>query len=254
MASPLALGRRLPAARARIFAFAHAGGGASAFSRLRAALAEHDVELCPLQPAGRENRWDDAPSPSVEAMAREFADAIGGLAELPFALLGHSFGGLVAYVTASVLHQRGLAPMHFIASGSVAPQTRREATDHLDSGAFRRRMLDLGGIPEAILENQDLYAMFEVGIRHDMRLGNAVRLPQGYILPCPVTVYCGNKDRAAPPQSAGAWQRFATGAIRRRIFDGGHFFLYSQSERVVTALVHDIDYKSGSSLFSRAFL
>jgi surfactin synthase thioesterase subunit len=242
MPTPLALHRPLATARARIFAFPHAGGGASAFTRLRAALAAHDVELCPLQPAGRENRWGDAPSESVEAMALEFADAIGGLPSLPFALLGHSFGGLVAYATASVLQARGHVASHFIASGSAAPQTEREAIDHLDKAAFRQKMLGLGGIPDLILQDEDLYAMFEAGIRHDMRLGSAAAArSSGFVLSCPVTVYCGSEDRAASPASAGAWQKVASRPIGLRVFEGGHFFLYADPERTAAGLMEDLN-------------
>jgi medium-chain acyl-[acyl-carrier-protein] hydrolase len=237
----LSLYRPLADARYRIFAFPHAGGGASAFLKLRTALAIHKVELCPLQPPGRENRSADPAHRRIEDLAHEFSTAIESLPALPSAFLGHSLGGLVAYVTLCLLRQRkAVLPVHLAVSGSLSPALRQAASTPLSPGALRERILALGGIPDAILADPELFGMFEAIIIDDIAMGDAYCYSPAAPLSCSVTVYCGNSDQAAPQSLALAWQAITTQQLHIRTFEGGHFFLYADPERTAAALVEDL--------------
>ncbi len=237
----LSLYRPLAGAQYRIFAFPHAGGGASAFMKLRNALAIHQVDLCPLQPPGRENRSCDPAHTTIEDLADEFALAIASLPSLPSAFLGHSLGGLVAYVTLCLLRERGAElPFHLTVSGSLSPALRNAAAEPLQPREMRERILSLGGIPDTILADPELFNMFEAIITADILMGDAYRHVPAAPFSCPVTVYSGDADRAAPLIHAEAWQTVTTQPLRMRTFDGGHFFLYADPGRTAAALVDDL--------------
>lgn len=239
----LSLYRPLAGATARLAAFPHAGGGASAFRGLASALAARGVELCPLQAPGRENRSGQPFHRTAEAMAAEFADALGALPPLPTAYLGHSLGGLVAYLAARLRAADGAPPSHLVASASLPPQLRPArggACDRPATTTFRDRILALGGIPEAIAADPELFAIFEPVIRADFDVAGRYVHRTAEPLPCPITVYSGSADRAAPPVAADAWQELTARPLGRRIFEGGHFFLYQRPEAVAAALVEDV--------------
>lgn len=236
----LSLYRPLAGARARIVAFPHAGGGASAFIKLRTALAAHQVELCPLQPPGRENRSRAPAHTDIEAMACEFATAVDSLAPLPTAFLGHSLGGLVAYLTARHLAGTPSAPAQLVVSGSLAPDLRTAPDPQTPCRSDRERVLALGGIPDAILADPDLLDMFTALIIADIRMGEAYRHRPSAPLSCPIIVYSGSGDRAALPELAPAWQRFTAQRFSTRSFAGGHFFLYADPDQTADALLADL--------------
>src|SRR6266536_1772873 len=90
-------GRRLrPSACVRIFCLPYAGGGASAYRTWVNELPAH-IEVVPVQPPGREDRYTEEPF-------RRMADMVDGLihslqplmVDMPFAFFGHSLGGIVA--------------------------------------------------------------------------------------------------------------------------------------------------------------
>src|SRR5688572_21943118 len=81
-------------ARLRLFCLPYAGGGASAFRLWPPALAP-EVEVCPIQLPGRENRLLETPFTDVSALVAALATALEPAVDRPFALFGHSLGALI---------------------------------------------------------------------------------------------------------------------------------------------------------------
>ncbi len=233
----LTLYRPLEAATQRLVTFAHAGGGASAFGKMKAALAPAGIEVCALQAPGHENRSSDPFAPKVQDLAQEFAEAIGTLPPLPTSYLGHSMGGLVAFLTAQII-----PPQRLIASASASPATRLYplSTHALPDAAFRERLFAMGGVPRQIRENPSFFAMYEGALRADYKLFDTYVYADEPKLTCPVHVYYGDADKAVSAQSAEAWQLVSQPKIKLRRFTGGHFFLYKDLETVTTALKEDL--------------
>ena len=61
-----------PGARVRLFCLPFAGGGASVY-RLWGATLPSWIEVCPIQPPGREDRYREPPFTSLTALARTAA-------------------------------------------------------------------------------------------------------------------------------------------------------------------------------------
>jgi len=233
----LSLYKPLENAERRIVAFSHAGGAGSAFAKLRLALAPFKIELCALQSPGRENRTREPFAQSLHDLAEEFAGAITKLPPLPTTYLGHSMGGLAAFLTAQIA-----PPERLIASASVSPARRTYplSTHNLPDAAFRERLFSMGGVPREIRENPSFFAMFEAALRADYRLFDTYVYGDEPPLSCPIHAYCGTTDKAVSTQGVAAWQLVAQSKIQIRKFDGGHFFLYQQLDRVVACLREDL--------------
>jgi len=86
-----------PSARMRLFCFPYAGAGGSAYFAWTRALAHLPIEVCAVQPPGRENRLAELPYTVMEPLAAGAAAAIRESADRPYALFGHSMGALVAF-------------------------------------------------------------------------------------------------------------------------------------------------------------
>jgi thioesterase domain-containing protein len=96
------------------------GGDTLGFRDLAVALGA-DQPVFGLQPMGLDGTL--APHNSVEALARAFIEAMHALGHRgPYALLGHSFGGWVAFEMAAQLQAQGEKVSMLVMLDSIAPQ------------------------------------------------------------------------------------------------------------------------------------
>ena len=95
----------------RLICFPYAGGGPSLFRGWPLELSQQ-VEVCAVQRPGREARMKEPPIGDLRRLVVELADAIEPSLDRPFALFGHSVGGLVAFEFARELRRRyGIEPV-----------------------------------------------------------------------------------------------------------------------------------------------
>src|SRR5947209_1163476 len=112
-----------PAARVRLVCLPFAGGGASTF-RIWPNHLPLTVEVCAVQPPGRETRFSEPAFRWLPAYVSGLADVLGQLPGLPLAVYGHSMGALVGFELARELRRRGRSqPARLIVGGRAAPDT-----------------------------------------------------------------------------------------------------------------------------------
>jgi medium-chain acyl-[acyl-carrier-protein] hydrolase len=225
-----------PDAIMRLFCFPYAGVGAAVYRAWPGHLPQ-GVEVCAVQPPGREGRLREAPLTSF----RDLVDAaVGGLRayfDRPFALFGHSMGALLAFEVARALVARGeVPPVHLFVSGRRAPHlpAPHAAITHLGHDAFVaevRRRYD--GIPEEVLRNPDLMELLVPTLRADMMALEGYTHVAGAPLECPITAYGGSDDPEATEPEIAAWAPYSRAAFRYRILPGNHFFI--QASRAAVA-------------------
>src|SRR5215470_223095 len=95
-----------PDAALRFFCFPYAGGTAGSFYGWEADLPT-DVELCPVQLPGRENRLSEAPLTRMVDVVRKLGQVLPPLLDRPFAFFGHSMGARIAFEVARHLRSLG---------------------------------------------------------------------------------------------------------------------------------------------------
>ena len=91
-------GKRKENCRHRIFCLPYAGSGASLYSVWDSFFGD-DIEICPVQLPGRENRRREPLCSDIQETAGSIAEVIAGMADVPFSVFGYSMGGVIAYET-----------------------------------------------------------------------------------------------------------------------------------------------------------
>jgi medium-chain acyl-[acyl-carrier-protein] hydrolase len=220
----------------RLFCFPYAGAGGSVY-RLWPSHLPETVELCAMQLPGREGRLRETPFTSFRDLVEAAIGGLGPYCDRPFALFGHSMGGLLAFEVARALRARGEAPpVHLFVSGQRAPHlpSRHAPMTHLGHDAFvaeiRRRY---NGIPEEVFRSPDLMELLVPTLRADMTALEGYTHVAGLPLECPITAYGGSVDPEATEPEIAAWAPYSRAAFRYRILPGNHFFL--QTSRATVA-------------------
>ncbi len=238
----LAYHRPLPQARLRLFVFHHAGGAASAFRPWAARLQPYEIELCPVQLPGREARINEQPYRDLKPLVEQLGKVLTPYTDLPFALLGHSMGGLIAFYLAQHFQQRARHPQRLIVSAATPPRGGQpQAPIHqLPDGAFLAEVGRFNGLPAELLQNRELLALHLPTLRADFALCERASALHAAVLHCPLSVYTGLHDHTMGEQVVEQWRQQTIGPVRVRKFPGDHFFLFKQPALVTRALVQDL--------------
>lgn len=224
----------------------HAGGSAALYRDWQRRMPQ-TVRILALElPGHGAQRAMPAPRTWPEAVAA--IDAICAARvdpQLPFALFGHSMGALLGLELLHARRARGAAEaLWFGASAAAAPSLRRLEPEwlHCTREAMQRRLRELGGTPQALLDDADFIELVMPVLRADFHLcgiypshyASQRRLP----LSCPIDVFFGREDTAtALGQVRREWCRETRAACDEYGFAGGHFYLDEAPDALIETVV-----------------
>ncbi|NUR31628.1 MAG: thioesterase, partial [Catenulispora sp.] len=199
-----------PAAEAadiRLFVLPHAGSGPARY--LAWADRLEGVDLVGVCLPGHERRVAEAPMRRVADIVDALADAMAPHVDRPFALFGHSFGGLLAFEAARRLEADSAWPLHVFISGTAAESSRMTETSitTLPDPAFLAHVRTLGGLDPDVLAHPDLIDLVLPALRADYEASEAHSPDPAAFLTAPITALGGLHDPAAPPGALIAWGR-----------------------------------------------
>jgi len=225
-------------ARFRLFCFPFAGSGPRVYQGWDDWL-EPELELFGVRLPGRENRLREAAYSDWETLLEETAAVLEPWLDRPFALFGHSFGAQIAFQLAARWCDRPERRLRLVGVSACAPPHRsssRPGLSRLDRKHFFERLARGGGVPVEALANEEFKRLFEPTLRADIALAEAWQdLPRARVT-VPVAAFAGTQDIMAPPEAMREWAHYAEGGFSFAEFDGGHFFLRDQPDRLVEAI------------------
>jgi medium-chain acyl-[acyl-carrier-protein] hydrolase len=211
----------------RLLCFPHAGGGPAAFFPW-IALLQPEIECVSLQYPGRGQRFREKPLTSISDLVGEITARIAEMADKPFALYGHSLGGLVAFELTRSLRRLGApAPRHLFIGASRPPHLGPllPAIHALPQDEFVAALqARYGGIPAAIFKDREVMDLFTAPMRADFTAYELYRLLPEAPVGVPITAFAATEDYAATPSSMEEWSRHTAGEFDLKILPGGHFF------------------------------
>jgi medium-chain acyl-[acyl-carrier-protein] hydrolase len=216
----------------------YAGGSAAAYSRwerkLGAGVGVRAVEL-----PGRGRRIREAPLTSSEALVEQLLiDLAADLEQGPFALFGHSMGGLLAFQLTHALVDRGLpGPQRLVLSAARAPGRTAPVKLHaLPDEELIETLGHLSGAPAEALAHEDLMEVMLPVVRADLKLAETWSFDPAGPLSVPVALLGGLRDPLASPAELERWRPYFAGEVERRSYPGDHFYLLQEEE----ALLRDV--------------
>lgn len=227
-----------PHARLRLFCFPYAGSGASSF-RGWAQQLPVDVELCIVQLPGRENRLRDQLFTEMDRLLPALEEALTLHLSTPFACFGYSLGSLISFEWVRYLRRQGHPlPLHLLVGGRRAPHlpASHPPISHLPEAEFVAGLRRFEGIPEMVLQSEELMQLFLPTLRADFRIHEEYLHTDEPPLPCPIAVFGGLADGETTPESLDAWRLHTMGEFSVQMFPGGHFFLHPEQSALLLAV------------------
>jgi surfactin synthase thioesterase subunit len=221
----------------RLICFPHAGGSASFYLPVSAALTSR-AEVLAVQYPGRQDRLREPAIDSVSALADQVHAAVRELPERRSVFFGHSMGAVVAFEVARRLEAAGEpTPERLVLSGRRAPSTTRDERVHRsgDSGLVRR-LIELDGTDGSLLDDPEVLAMILPALRADYRAIETYRPVAHVSVGIPVSVFTGDADPMTTAAEAAAWRAHGTAGVEVVTFPGGHFYLTERPAAVLAAL------------------
>lgn len=228
-----------PGSRVRLVCFPHAGGSASYFHPVSAALAP-SVRVEAIQYPGRQDRHSERCVDRIGDLAGLICQvlAAAGGGDVPVAYFGHSMGAVLAFEVARLIEaQGGAAPALIFASGRRAPGTLRDESVHKrDNAGVIAEMRSLGGTDSRVLGDPELLEMVLPAMRADYRAIETYRCEPGAVVSVPIVVLTGDNDPKTTLDEARAWEQHTTAGTELRVFPGGHFYLEKEAGAVIATI------------------
>lgn len=242
LASWVVIPKPVPSARLRLFCFPYAGGGASIFYAWPRSLPP-EVEVCAVQLPGRESRLAERAYGNLAELVDKLAEVLTPYMDRPFAMFGHSNGGLMAYELTRRLRRDGRRlPVHLFVSGRPAPQVQlsHNPIHALPEAEFLQELRRFNGTPEEILQNPEIMELISPTVRADFALGETYHYTPEPPLSLPLSAYGGELDAEVPAWQVEAWREQTAAEFRLRMFPGDHFFLNSDRDLVLAELGREL--------------
>lgn len=218
-------------------------GGASAtmYERWRSRLPRW-IHLLPVELPGRGAR-------AAEPFSRDFDDLVDQLCleharvlERPYALFGHSMGGLLAYGMAARLQQwHKRLPLMLFASASPSPSSDSWRFPGRDNDeVLIRDLRHYGGAPDEVFECPEMLRLAVDALAADFVICNSFRYRGAAQLRVPLRILAGRDDEIRQEHLA-TWRNESSASFALYWFDGGHFYLRPRECDVVRVIEQELN-------------
>ena len=221
----------------KLFCLPYSGASAMFYSPWRRKLPEW-LMVRPLELPGRGMRMGEPLQTDIAALAARLADEIADELDTPYALLGHSLGGLLAFELVHALRTRGLpAPLALFVSATAGP-ARRDVSDYAvekSDAQLLDRLRELRGTSESALANSELMQLMLPILRADFLLCGSFVYGEREPLDMPIHVFGGKQDSVSVEELLD-WQEETLTGFSLDMFEGHHFYLVEQQEVLLRQL------------------
>lgn len=227
----------------QIFLLHFAGGSIYSYEFLKNELID-DFEYYPLELPGRGKRNDEGLLYSKEDTIQDYFGQIKSLRNNnPYIIYGHSMGATLGVSVAKKMEEIGDAPEFLIVSGNPGPgiNSSEEKRFLMDDFQFKIELRKLGGIPEEVLDNEELYEFFAPIMRADFQvLENDDFSEKGLKVNVPIMALMGDEEENI--DRIENWNHFTTNDFSYKILPGNHFFIYKASNELIEIFKKSCDH------------
>lgn len=225
----------------QLYCLPYAGAGGDSVYRGWQSAFGNRVKICPLTPPGREKRFEESLVDDMETVIEDLYSKVTLKLQEPFAIFGHSMGGMLAYELARKIKQeRGLIPhLMFLSATRLAADNTDVIRSNLSDEDLIVHLCTTDGVDKRLLASDNFKRYFFPVIRNDYRMLENYHCCMEK-LSCPVRIFATKEDKVIPCFLSEQISELADD-YTITYFKGGHFFINTQKDAVIAAVKKEID-------------
>lgn len=230
----------------KMFCFCHAGGMSTYYSFLKPQSLKGIDEVYLFEYPGRGRKCKKEGYKSFDECVEDVCKQIvkANVKTKEFVLFGHSMGAFVAYETACRLQKEyNLYPYHVFISGQKPPI--RVVKGHYENCEKHGMefLKELGGVPDIILENDEIAKYFlDICIKD-------LRVLQSYVphkafeenLPAYGSIICGDHDAEVSVEELKDWKPYFKNKPTIKVVEGSHFYLHDKQKDLISFINNELE-------------
>lgn len=227
----------------KIFCLPSAGAQASIYNALKRAL-ENEIQIIPIEYPGHGVRMGEPLINTMEGLCTACMKAVESSLEYqdePFAVLGHSMGGMLGCQMEGRLVEKKRNIKKLILCACLPPDVWIDFIPDIgnmsDSELIKYASM-LGGIPEELADNAFFKEVYARIMRNDFLLIKNY-IPDISFISTPVVSINGTKDDLVGRRWK-SWERFAKSEISFYELEENHFLIKNTNE-ICTILRKELD-------------
>lgn len=197
-----------------------------------------------MQLPGREGRYREAPATDARSLAHAIVEALGPVLDAaPFALFGHSMGGLLSYEVTRLLERSNEPmPLRLFVSAARAPHLPdRDPPIHaLPDHDFLAALQRLKGLAPEVLRHEELLSIVMPVLRADLQLCETYHHHYEIPLSIPITAFAGRKDPKVLVADVDAWRMWTVAGFKLVQLDAEHFYFHTHLSTIIDTIAREI--------------
>lgn len=218
--------------------FPHVGGTANTLRGFATALRCRNVFGIDYPGRGRSTRLPFASS--VDELSTTIA---AGLRErfgsAPISLLGHSFGGLVAFETARQMERGGFNVEALFVSSCASPRRilrRGQSLHGAEDAVVVSWLVENGGFPAELAKEAEFLEYALPIVRADIALYERYQVARGASVAVPIVCLGGVGDPSVSLSDLQDWQTFTSASCEVELLPGDHFHILHHVDAAASAV------------------
>lgn len=219
-----------------------AGGNINSYKGFKNHFSDQ-FNIINIEFPGRGSRIKESLLFTIEQIAEDVFSQLQHQLDKPYAIYGHSMGSLIAYEVCKRIAEKGLPkPLHLFVSGKSGPSAQLDyiKMHDLPVAVFWKRVKEMGGIPQAILNEPELMNYFEPILRADLKAVEEYNYQNNKsAFDFPITVMIG-KDEDITDENANLWQKETTHQLHFYKFPGNHFFIFNNYPQLAKLMMEKL--------------
>ena len=216
----------------RLFCFPYAGGNASIYFPSKELIGE-EIELVAVQLPGRSERMFEEAFTDMDSLVEALYKQISSTLHEPFAFLGYSMGGVIAYaLTKKIEAFSQFKPEFTIISATKPVHMLKQSKKHrLDDEALIEVLREHNCSPKEVLDSKELMELVLPTIRADYQLIETYDMSKGPLLETPLILF--NSDEDMEKETILLWEEYFKEEAKYVNFEGGHFFIHTHLDKMI---------------------
>lgn len=223
----------------QIFLLHFAGGNSYSYNFLKDTLSK-DFEFISLELPGRGKRFREQLLTTKEAAIEDYFNQIKLYRNKgPYLIYGHSMGAALGLSVTQRMEEINDAPIHLMVTGNAGPGLRSQDETKrylLNDDSFKQELRELGGIPEEVLLDNELFDFFNPIIRSDFEILEKDNFSEReLVIQTSIKAIMGDQEKNN--EDIENWKKFTSGNFSHHRMKGNHFFIYDHEKELANKLM-----------------